>query len=313
MAWSWWGGSGSLRLVERLKLMSNNHRPGPGPVKRLIMGTVRILFHNPVGAAVAGVSRIIYPRNGGNWVDVSQVRLALPRLSPEFDGYRIAQISDFHFGTWLTSKELEYAVILVNQQRVDLVAITGDFVTYHLQIFSEALISILSQLHAPDGVVAVLGNHDHWSDPVEIRNIIRQANIKELNNDVFSLTRGSGRLHICGIDDFMDGHDHLDRVLEKLPGDGAAILLAHEPDFADISAPTGRFDLQISGHSHGGQIVFPWIGAPVLPSYARKYTSGLYQVNGMQQYTNRGLGTAELQVRFNCRPEITVFTLRSVK
>lgn len=293
--------------------MSNNHRPGPGPVKRLIMSAVRILFHNPVGASIAGLSRIIYPRNGGNWVDVSQVRLALPRISPEFDGYRIAQISDFHFGTWLTSKELEHAVSLVNEQEVDLVTITGDFVTYHLQIFSEDLISILCKLHAPDGVVAVLGNHDHWSNPVEIRNILRQANIRELNNDVLSLTKGAGRLHICGIDDFMDGHDRLDQLLEKLPGDGAAILLAHEPDFAEISASTGRFDLQISGHSHGGQIVFPWIGPLVLPSYAHKYTSGLYRVNGMLQYTNRGLGTAELQVRLNCRPEITVFTIQSVK
>jgi uncharacterized protein len=293
--------------------MSVNHRPGPGPVKRLIMSAVRILFHNPIGASVAGISRIIYPRNGGNWVDVSQVRLELPRLSPEFNGYRIAQISDFHYGTWLTSNELEHAVNLVNQQRVDLVAITGDFVTYHLQIFSEELISILGKIHAPDGVVAVLGNHDHWSDPDKIRNILRQANIKELKNDVFSLTRGAGQLHICGIDDFMDGHDRLDQVLEKLPDGGAAILLAHEPDFADISAQTGCFDLQISGHSHGGQIVFPWIGAIVLPSFAHKYTSGMYRVNGMLQYTNRGLGTAELQVRFNCRPEITIFTLQYVK
>lgn len=277
------------------------------------MNAVRIFFHNPAGTAVAGLSRILYPRNGRNWLDVDQVRLVLPRLSPEFDGYRISQISDFHYGTWLTSKELGHAISQVNQQQADLIAITGDFVTYHMDIFSNDLISLMGQLHAPDGVVAVLGNHDHWSDPVEIRRILREANIKELNNDVLSLVKGAGRLHICGVDDFMDGHDRLDLVLQKLPGDGAAILLAHEPDFADISALSKRFDLQISGHSHGGQIVLPWIGAPLLPNYARKYSSGLYKVDGMFQYTNRGLGTAELQIRLNSRPEITVFTLESEK
>jgi predicted MPP superfamily phosphohydrolase len=208
---------------------------------------------------------------------------------------------------------LEYAVSLVNTQQADLVAITGDFVTYHPAIYSNDLISSLSKLHAPDGVVAVLGNHDHWTDANEIRRVIERAHIRELKNEVISVVKGEEKLHICGVDDFMEGLARLDHVLEKLPGDGAAILLAHEPDFADISALSKRFDLQISGHSHGGQIVLPWIGAPFLPGYARKYTSGLHQVDGMLQYTNRGLGTSEIQIRFNCPPEITVFTLESVK
>lgn len=280
---------------------------------RLAMLAIRILLHNPLGASLAGASRIFYPRNGGNWVDITQIRLAMPRLSPEFNGYRIAQISDFHIGTWLTSKELEYAVGLVNQQRPNLVAITGDFVTYHPAFYSNDLISSLRKLHAQDGVVAVLGNHDHWSDPEEIRRVLDKAKIRELKNDVFSVIKGGKKLHICGIDDYMDGHARLDQVLQKLSKDGAAILLAHEPDFADISALSKRFDLQISGHSHGGQVVLPWIGAPFLPGYARKYTSGLHHVDGMLQYTNRGLGTSEIQIRFNCRPEITLFTLESVK
>jgi len=99
-------------------------------------------------------------------------------------------------------------------------------------------------------------------------------------------------------------------VLALLPDEGCAILLAHEPDYADISAPTGRFDLQLSGHSHGGQVILPFIGPPILPSYSHKYPVGQYQVGSMIQYTNRGLGTVAPMVRFNCRPEITVFTLR---
>ena len=111
----------------------------------------------------------------------------------------------------------------------------------------------------------------------------------------------------------MTGNDRVSLVLATLPQEGCAILLAHEPDFADYSAASERFDLQISGHSHGGQIVLPYIGSPFLPNFARKYTSGRYQLNGMVHYTNRGLGTAELQVRLNCPPEITLFTLSPVK
>jgi predicted MPP superfamily phosphohydrolase len=103
----------------------------------------------------------------------------------------------------------------------------------------------------------------------------------------------------------------MDQVLKRLPEDGAAILLAHEPDFADISARTGRFDLQISGHTHGGQIRLPMIGFPYLPRFGRKYPRGLYKVGNMLQYTNRGVGMVHLPVRFNSRPEITLFTLSS--
>jgi predicted MPP superfamily phosphohydrolase len=88
--------------------------------------------------------------------------------------------------------------------------------------------------------------------------------------------------------------------------------MAHEPDFADERAETGRFDLQISGHSHGGQVDLPFIGAPVLPLWAHKYSRGLYQVRNMYQYTNVGVGMTPPYIRFNCRPEITVFTLESM-
>ena len=114
-----------------------------------------------------------------------------------------------------------------------------------------------------------------------------------------------------GVDDVWSGIARLDVVLEKLPEDGAAILLAHEPDFADASAATGRFDLQISGHTHGGQVVVPFYGAPILPYLGQRYPAGLYQVGDMLQYTNRGVGMARIPIRINCPPEITLFTLES--
>jgi hypothetical protein len=292
--------------------MSFNDRNGPGLAKQIILFAVRILLHNPIGIAVSKASRILYPRDGANWVDITQIELALPRLSPAFHGYRIAQISDFHYGTWLSRQKLAQVVGLVNQQAPDLIAITGDFVSYHVGRFSDELVDELGKLSAKDGTVAVLGNHDHWNDPQLIRNILDEAGIRDLSNSLHTLKRGTAVLHLCGVDDYMVAMDRLDLVLTRLPSDGAAILLAHEPDFADISAGAKRFDLQISGHSHGGQMVFPILGAPFLPEYARKYSSGLYKIDGMLQYTNRGLGTAEFQVRLNCRPEITIFTLHAV-
>jgi uncharacterized protein len=138
-----------------------------------------------------------------------------------------------------------------------------------------------------------------------------ESGIIELSNEVYPIQRGQARLYVAGIDDYIARNDRLEQVLEQLPEEGAAILLAHEPDFADISARTGRFDLQISGHSHGGQVNLPLIGPLYLPRYARKYTSGLYNVNGMIQYTNRGVGKVHVPLRLNSSPEITVFTLRN--
>jgi uncharacterized protein len=127
---------------------------------------------------------------------------------------------------------------------------------------------------------------------------------------VVTLARGAEQLHIGGVDDVWAGRDRLNEVLAALPTNGAAILLAHEPDFADTSSATGRFDLQLSGHSHGGQIHIPLMKR-VLPPLAYKYPLGQYQVGSMIQYTNRGLGSSGIPIRFNCRPEITIFTLNS--
>jgi predicted MPP superfamily phosphohydrolase len=128
---------------------------------------------------------------------------------------------------------------------------------------------------------------------------------------VHTLERGGSLLHIAGVDDVWERQDRLDLVLDRLPAEGGAILLAHEPDFADTSAATGRFDLQISGHSHGGQVIAPFAGPLRLPHLGRKYPLGLYRVGDMLQYTNRGVGMVYPYVRFNCRPEITLFTLRA--
>ena len=282
--------------------------------------TLRVLSRKPafvagaaVGAAVFLYARYVEPGR----VAVRRLELTLPRLGPEFDGYRIAQISDIHMDRWMTPDRLSEIVALVNKQGPDLVAATGDFIT-HSPLSSTAhlsplLVEPLSGLRAPDGVVAVLGNHDHRAGAERVRPHLRESGIVELANEVRTLRRGASNLCVAGVDSMYMGKDRLGAVLDDLPGEGAAVLLAHEPDFVVSSAATGRFDLQISGHSHGGQVRLPLLGAPLYPRHSRLYPDGLYGVRGMHAYTNRGLGTVLSHLRANCRPEISVFTLRSPK
>jgi predicted MPP superfamily phosphohydrolase len=276
----------------------------------------RILRRTPRGRAAAAATLLgglLYAREvETRWVEVKHVVLTLEHLAPEFDGYRLVQIGDLHLDDWAKPERLRGIAQKVNEQRPDLVAITGDFASYSAEQFdAPRLIDALRNLRARDGCVAILGNHDYLTDVKLVRRCIREAGVTELINGVITLERGESVLHVAGIDDVMEGRSRLDLVLRELPESGAAILLAHEPDFADVSAATGRFDLQLSGHSHGGQIGVPLLRRLVLPPFSQRYTRGLYEVGGMMLYTNRGLGFVHLRLRFLCRPEITVFTLRS--
>jgi predicted MPP superfamily phosphohydrolase len=245
------------------------------------------------------------------WEQVVPVDLVLPRLPASFEGFKIAQISDIHIGTWMTGARLVTVVEVINSLAPDLVAITGDFVHHNIHQHLDELTLPLSMLSAPEGVVAVLGNHDHWTDAGLVRKVLDTAGILDLSNRVHTLRCEDTTLAIAGLDDFWEQQDRLDLVQADLPNEGAAVLLVHEPDYADLSAATGRFDLQLSGHSHGGQVNLPFFGPPVLPLYGEKYPAGLYKVGEMYQYTNRGIGMTNPPVRFNCRPEITLLTLYS--
>lgn len=247
-------------------------------------------------------------------LDVTEVEIKLPRLPRPFSGYRIVQFSDLHMGGWMNGERLRKVVDVVIEQQPDLVVITGDFFSgpvwnENLVNAAEEFVLEISRLTAEVTTLGVLGNHDYWSDAAEARKALHKGGVIEIGNGHFSLERDGQELHIAGVDDIWYEHDDLDTVLSKLPETGAAILLAHEPDFADVSVKTGRFGLQLSGHSHGGQIVLPFIGAPVLPWLGKKYSSGLYKVGEMWQYTNRGVGMVDLSLRINCPPEITIFTL----
>jgi predicted MPP superfamily phosphohydrolase len=242
---------------------------------------------------------------------LEHVEVTITNLDPIFDDYRIVNISDIHLGQWISPKHLEGVVNLINDQKPDAIAITGDFVSYILEDVVKDLESALKRLKPKEISIAVLGNHDHWMGAERIREILKKCNIIDVSNDVYTLKRGKAQLHIAGVDSVMLNKHRLDLVIEKLPEYGPAILLAHEPDFADVSSSTGRFSLQISGHSHGGQFIIPGLGTLVRGPHFIKYPHGKYKVGEMVQYTSRGLGTNIFWFRINCDPEITIFKLKS--
>lgn len=268
-------------------------------------------MRSPLGALIFWILRRTSRWEQNNWLEVSHVELTLPNLDREFDGFRLVQISDFHMGTWLNYDRLLEAVQLVNQQAPEIVAITGDFVTFHPEKYTSDIVKALRRLKPNEATVAVLGNHDHWSNARVVRSALREAEVIDVSNTVYTVHKRGKCLHFSGVDDVVTDMADVGAVLGALPSEGAAILLAHEPDFARNSAETERFDLQISGHTHGGQVRLPKIGPIFLPKEGRQFPVGLYRTNGMYHYTNRGLGTAELQFRWNCPAEITVFTLKS--
>ena len=245
-----------------------------------------------------------------NWFQVVPIDIAVPGLASSFEGFKIAQISDIHTDDSMNQKKLAKIVSLVDRQQPDVIAITGDFFSKRPnQEFINLLSSNLANLLPTEKTLAVLGNHDYYYDSQIIKDILRRSNIVELDNSVYTIQRGQNKLSIAGVDDYWKRRSRLDLVINQLPQDSVAVLLAHEPDFADISSAENRFALQMSGHSHGGQVRIPFLRPPVLPSLGKKYPVGRYQVGNMVQYTNRGVGMVKPLVRFGSRPEITVFTL----
>ena len=253
-------------------------------------------------------------------LQLKKIEIPLRRLPHEFDGFTIAQLSDFHYEERFSAIPIRRSVDLVNSLHPDLIVLTGDFVTVPLVFRHHAsrlaaktavpCARVLQPLHAPSGTFAVLGNHDAYADPVLVTHALQAHGISVLKNACVPIDREGKRFWLAGIDDALEAQPDLGAAIEKIPPGETIILLAHEPDFADEAALTS-VDLQLSGHSHGGQIWIPGVGAPWLPPLARKYPRGLYKVGNMTLYTNIGIGTIRAPIRINCVPEVTLITLRT--
>jgi predicted MPP superfamily phosphohydrolase len=262
------------------------------------------------GLAVAGGALASYASGiEPHWPEIVQRSLVLPRLSPQLDGLTLVQISDLHVGHSMNLVKTRRAVAWINAIRPDVIVVTGDMIQDE---YEEALLCAeeLSALAARFGVYAIMGNHERRLAPEEGELPFRRAGLTVLTNAAHEIVIDGASLWMVGVDDLIMRRGDLRLALRDVPQRACKILLAHEPDAADWSA---RFpiDLQLSGHTHGGQVRLPGIGPLLLPILGRKYPMGLYRVRDTWVYTNRGLGLTRPPVRFNCRPEITVFTLRS--
>ncbi len=267
------------------------------------------------GLGAAGTffyARQIEPR----WLDWHTQRLTLPSLPRAFNGYRLIQLSDLHLtaGKYPSRAQLRRIIQRVNQLHPAMVVITGDFVS-DLDEAGQRSIAELAALKARDGVFGITGNHDYWSGVKGVTAAAESAGVRMLNNAHQVIRRGGESLAIIGVEDVWEGDPDLDKALRGIAPNTPVILLAHEPNFADVAAAYPQIMLQLSGHTHGGQIRFPFAGPLVLPDLSSRYPMGLYKVqkgsHTLMVYTNRGVGLAQVPLRFNCRPEITIFDLQS--
>lgn len=247
-------------------------------------------------------------------IDLVEVDVELDNLGWNFNNYRILNLSDIHLGQWINPDYLNELVEYINTLEYDLITFTGDYVSYNMDDYNDSLENAFKRLEAEDGKYGVLGNHDHWMDAEKIREIFRQCDIVDLSNDVITLKKGDDEFQLAGVDSCTVCEDDLSKVLPKLNENNPTVLLAHEPDFALQSSKTGKIDLQISGHSHGGQFIIPKIETtPFRGPNSTKYPVGLYKIGDMIQYTSKGLGTNSFRIRVNCKPEITIITLKTKK
>ena len=253
-----------------------------------------------------------------HFIDVVPQTFLISRLPEAFHGFRIAQMSDIHLEHFTEDYFLRHAVAKINALKPDLVLITGDFISNNSHGPDNWAYAAMPHcgeiLHGLDCPLRFgsLGNHDVDVDAAAVVNMLSTHGITPMVNRYVPIERGGQRIWLGGLDDAFAGNPDLTLAVPDKP-DGPVILMCHEPDYMDSILRHERsqhIDLVFSGHSHGGQVRIPFVGAIQLPPMGRKYSMGHYQFGKTQLYVNRGLGTVGLPVRFDCPPEITHITLQ---
>ena len=278
------------------------------------------------GAAACLLGPLYATQIEPRWIEVTTVEIRVQELAGSLDGVTIAQLGDFHLGEHVSRDQVRRAVEMTNALAPDLIVLMGDFVTGSAS-YSAPCAEELARLEAPYGVYAVLGNHDNWTDADKVSANVEAAGMVVLRDEARAIDIGERRLWLLGIEDtgytagFFGGffgdfravwekkRQRLAEMLEGVPDDEPRLLLVHNPDFTEM-LPEGRIDLALCGHTHGGQVRLPLLGAPVVPSFfGDKYAHGLVQGPSTLVYVNRGIGLIPPAVRFNCRPEVTLLRL----
>jgi len=264
---------------------------------------------------IAGVTALgsvtaagIYPFLEAKWCRLARRTIRLPNLPPMFRGMTLALISDVHHGPFVPLTYVRDIVQIANSLEPDLVLLTGDYVSRHPR-YIEPGIEALGKLKARIGRFAVLGNHDHWESAPATRQALAEAGISLTDNTGLWIDRQGHRLRVCGVGDLWTDRQDSQSALGDATTHDAVIMLSHNPDYAETLRDR-RVGLMLSGHTHGGQVVIPGFGAPIVPSrYGQKYLRGLVQGPSCQVFVTRGAGTAGPPIRFLCRPEIVQITL----
>ncbi len=269
--------------------------------RRAVQATGRVLAPTP-----------LFDRGLRNAADLSVVRhdLSFPDLPPGFDGYRLLHLSDLHLDK--NAATTEAAIEALAGVEADLCVVTGD-IRDDVRAPVEPVVAAMSRLTAaigtPDGILAVLGNHDAAAmvEPLEA------LGLRVLVNETVSLARNGARLHVTGIDDVHRFYTEAARDALVSGPEGFRIALVHSPEMADVAAD-GGCRLYLCGHTHGGQVCWPG-GRPIVRRVRRhgRYARGLWKHGGMTGYTTTGVGVTVLPIRFNCRGEIALFTLRRTR
>jgi uncharacterized protein len=241
------------------------------------------------------------------------VRRSLPirALPPGLAGRTLVQLSDVHVGPRVSDDYVIDVFQRVAELQPDIVVITGDLISYHAPVFDQVAAVYRYFPRGRLATVGILGNHDYginWSHPEVAQRVVEAVapfGIEVLRNEI----RDVAGLQIVGLDDFWGTNFAPEPVLASIDRTQAALVLSHNPDTADLPIWNGFAGWMLAGHTHGGQCKPPFLPPPLLPVRNRRYTSGEFDLSGdRRMYISRGVGHL-LQVRFNVRPEVTVFEL----
>lgn len=257
--------------------------------------------------SLAGYSGLVEPA----FLRVRQKALLIPNLPPAFEGFKIAQLTDFHYKAY-NKGLIQRAVQKTNEWKPDLIALTGDFVDNNPSRLP-SLLELLKPLHARLGSYAVLGNHDHHHPSGNIaayRSAFAHTSTTLLVNECVT----QEGVEIIGVDSICSSTPDFTLQVGGRTPDQLRLVLAHEPDMFDQIIPAYQPHLQLSGHTHGGQCRVPVIGyAPLTPRYGQKYKDGAFSKGPSSLFVSSGLGTSIAPIRFACLPEVALLTLLKLK
>lgn len=253
------------------------------------------------GSGVAWHSRHRAPR------EVKLQHLCLGISEPDRIELRIGFVTDTHIGPTVLASDVDRAMQLIVVEQPDLLLLGGDYVSESPRYLPDAARVIGGYTDAfPLGALAVFGNHDYSNDATRMERLLSARGIRVLRNEAVRLPALD--LWIAGIDDAILSKPDVAATFQHIPAHAPTVALWHEPDGADQVAPYGPL-LQLSGHSHGGQVRLPYLGHVAAPSGGRRYVSGLYDASGMPVYTSHGVGAYRPPLRYRCAPEVTLISL----